>query len=155
MGAQLEARSLGHGWIGTEHLLLAFLGRRATPASAGPCAAGLDTDASVRAEVLAALGPGVDDDDRRCATSASTWTPSGAGSSSVRAGRPGRSAARRCRGGGLRRALRWRRRPGARRGRRAGHIPFTPRAKKSLELALREALAQHSREIRTEHLGWA
>jgi ATP-dependent Clp protease ATP-binding subunit ClpC len=34
----------------------------------------------------------------------------------------------------------------------AGHIPFTPRAKKVLELALREALAQHSREIRTTHL---
>jgi ATP-dependent Clp protease ATP-binding subunit ClpA len=32
------------------------------------------------------------------------------------------------------------------------HIPFTPRAKKSLELALREALALHHNYIGTEHL---
>jgi ATP-dependent Clp protease ATP-binding subunit ClpA len=34
----------------------------------------------------------------------------------------------------------------------AGHIPFTPRAKKCLELALREALALHHNYIGTEHL---
>ncbi len=33
-----------------------------------------------------------------------------------------------------------------------GHIPFTPRAKKSLELALREALTMGSEVIDTEHL---
>jgi ATP-dependent Clp protease ATP-binding subunit ClpA len=33
-----------------------------------------------------------------------------------------------------------------------GHIPFTPRAKKSLELSLREALALHHNYIGTEHL---
>jgi ATP-dependent Clp protease ATP-binding subunit ClpC len=33
-----------------------------------------------------------------------------------------------------------------------GHIPFTPRAKKTLELALREALALHHNYIGTEHL---
>ena len=27
VGAQTEARALGHGWIGTEHLLLAVAGR--------------------------------------------------------------------------------------------------------------------------------
>ena len=33
-----------------------------------------------------------------------------------------------------------------------GHIPFTPRAKKILELSLREALALHSSYIGTEHI---
>jgi ATP-dependent Clp protease ATP-binding subunit ClpC len=33
-----------------------------------------------------------------------------------------------------------------------GHIPFTPRAKKTLELALREALALHHNYIGTEHI---
>jgi len=33
-----------------------------------------------------------------------------------------------------------------------GHIPFTPRAKKILELSLREALTMHSEVIDTEHL---
>jgi ATP-dependent Clp protease ATP-binding subunit ClpC len=33
-----------------------------------------------------------------------------------------------------------------------GHIPFTPRAKKALELALREALALGHNYIGTEHI---
>ena len=33
-----------------------------------------------------------------------------------------------------------------------GHIPFTPRAKKILELSLREALTMHSEVIDTQHL---
>ncbi|MGH3968404.1 MAG: Clp protease N-terminal domain-containing protein [Mycobacterium sp.] len=39
-----------------------------------------------------------------------------------------------------------------RRRRRRGHTPFTRAAKKSLELALREALAHKDKEIRCEHL---
>jgi ATP-dependent Clp protease ATP-binding subunit ClpA len=35
---------------------------------------------------------------------------------------------------------------------RAGHIPFTPRAKKSLELALRTAVRRKDREITPGHL---
>ncbi len=34
----------------------------------------------------------------------------------------------------------------------SGHIPFTPRAKKTLELALREALQLHHNSIGTEHI---
>jgi hypothetical protein len=46
---------------------------------------------------------------------------------------------------------------GLRRGRRVdepvtGHIPFSPRAKKVLELALRESLRLKNREIRGEHI---
>jgi ATP-dependent Clp protease ATP-binding subunit ClpC len=35
---------------------------------------------------------------------------------------------------------------------RSGHIPFTPRAKRTLELALREALQLHHNYIGTEHI---
>jgi ATP-dependent Clp protease ATP-binding subunit ClpC len=35
---------------------------------------------------------------------------------------------------------------------RSGHIPFTPRAKKTLELALREALRLHHNYVGTEHI---
>lgn len=42
---------------------------------------------------------------------------------------------------------------GARRRRRvAGHIPFTPRARKVLELSLREALRLRHNHIGTEHV---
>ena len=37
-------------------------------------------------------------------------------------------------------------------GAMSGHIPFTPRAKKTLELALREALQLHHNYIGTEHI---
>jgi ATP-dependent Clp protease ATP-binding subunit ClpA len=37
-------------------------------------------------------------------------------------------------------------------GKPSGHIPFTPRAKKTLELALREALQLHHNYIGTEHV---
>ena len=45
--------------------------------------------------------------------------------------------------------------PGAlERGRRArgGHVPFTPQAKKALELSLREAIANGDKEIADEHV---
>lgn len=45
-----------------------------------------------------------------------------------------------------------RRRPGWRRGKGGGHLPFTREAKKSLELALREAVRLGHRQIGTEHL---
>jgi len=125
--AQTEARSLGHGWIGTEHLLLAVLA--AVGAGVDDDTAlrdlGIDLDA-VRRRVEQRFGPGALD------------VP--------------RSQQRRDRGR-VARLLRFGgRRPPVPCGAPSGHIPFTPRAKKSLELALREALATRSREIRTEHL---
>jgi hypothetical protein len=47
------------------------------------------------------------------------------------------------------------RRPGRNSGPVRGHIPFTPRAKKSLELALREALSLGDNYIGMEHLALA
>jgi len=45
--------------------------------------------------------------------------------------------------------------PGAlsgRRGRRGGHVPICPKAKKALELALREAIALGDRQIGSDHI---
>jgi ATP-dependent Clp protease ATP-binding subunit ClpA len=138
--AQQEGRALGHGWVGTEHLLLAYLHQdppaaaalrplgltydgvhgavatlTATTAEEADAALrdlGIDVD-EVRRRVEASFGPGaLDDQDRRPA-----W------------------------------GLRGRRRRG-----RGGHIPFTAEAKKALELALREALRLSAKEISAEHV---
>jgi ATP-dependent Clp protease ATP-binding subunit ClpA len=44
------------------------------------------------------------------------------------------------------------RRDGCRSGTFGGHTPFTPRAKKALELTLREGIALGARDLRAEHL---
>jgi ATP-dependent Clp protease ATP-binding subunit ClpA len=138
VAAQQEARRLGHDCIGTEHVLLALL-RSDGIAARALAGLGVAADAvehevltSVRpapfgaadAEALGAIGIDLDEVRRRLEASFG----------------PG--------------ALRWR--PG-RRGRRrgplpGGHIPFSPRAKKVLELSLREALALKHKYIGTEHI---
>ena len=92
--AQEEARSLGHNFIGTEHLLLGTLAQGGATAQA-LVAQGL-TLARARELVAGAIGPTTD--------------------------RP------------------------------AGAPPFTPRAKKVLELSLREAIRLDDDHIRTTHL---
>ena len=95
VGAQEQARELGHSYIGTEHILLGLL---TEPEGVG--ARALDrfgiTLGGARAEVTAIVG--TSDEPVK------------------------------------------------------GHIPFTPRAKKTLEIALREALELHHNYIGTEHL---
>src|SRR5215467_4464763 len=95
VAAQEEARTLGHNYIGTEHVLLGLLSEPEGLAARalGPFAISL---ASAREEVAAKVGTGAE---------------------------PVK-----------------------------GHIPFTPRAKKVLELALREALQLHHNYIGTEHI---
>ena len=165
VGAQTEARSLGHGWIGTEHLLLAVLAEDGSPVADALRRVGL-TPENVRAEVRRQLGP-VDDsaalagigidldevrrhvedrfgpgalDDQTSAEVPSRWSRR-----RLRGGRTptGQDAAGRPHHGSTARPLPA---PGP------GHIPFTRRAKKALELALREAMAAKSREIRASHL---
>jgi ATP-dependent Clp protease ATP-binding subunit ClpC len=95
VGAQEEARTLQHNYIGTEHLLLGLL---SVPDSIGARALrqlGV-TQEQVRADVEAMIGRGQE-------------AP-------------------------------------------PGHIPFTPRAKKCLELALREAMQLSHNYIGTEHI---
>jgi ATP-dependent Clp protease ATP-binding subunit ClpA len=168
--AQENARRLGHGYIGCEHLLLAAAStgepagaalreRGVTPEgveaeivrltglgqAAGLFSAldrdalasiGIDIDA-VRAQIEAAFGP-----------DALTRGSSGTCRRPVTArGRGPLALLRRSRGSG--------RGPdaaGAGPARPTGHIPFTPRAKKCLELSLREAQARQDGYIGAEHL---
>lgn len=161
VAAQGEARSLDHGWIGTEHLLLGLLADPGAPVAVALAPLGV-TAATVRAELVRTLGTGPaarptpatsqDDDEalrqigididavrrrveeqfgpgaleEECRPARSRrpwWRPR-----LVRAARAGRSGAP------------------------AGHIPFTKRAKKALELSLRESIATASGEIRAEHV---
>jgi ATP-dependent Clp protease ATP-binding subunit ClpA len=138
--AQAAARRLGHGYTGTEHILLGLLQGDGIAArvlgSLGITAAAVEREVLAEvgrgplgqrdAEALGAIGIDLEEVRRRVEASFG----------------PG--------------ALYWRPRRGCRRGRRvplaAGHIPFSPRAKKVLELSLREALALKHNYIGTEHI---
>jgi ATP-dependent Clp protease ATP-binding subunit ClpA len=138
--AQATARRLGHGYTGTEHILLGLL--QGDGIAARVLGSLGITSAAVEREVLAEVGRGplgqrdaealgaigIDLEEVRRRVEASFG--------------PG--------------ALYWRPGRGCRRGRRvplgAGHIPFSPRAKKVLELSLREALALKHNYIGTEHI---
>ncbi len=172
--AQEHARRLGHRYIGCEHLLLA------AASAAAPAAAALRehgvTPQAVDAEIVRLIGRGEADDlfsaldrealaaigidletvrDRIDATfgpDALTRYPPAA----CRGNRPSwlRSPIpllpprrRRSRAGPHHGAT-----PGPRLASPAGHLPFTPRAKRSLENALREATARHDNYTGVEHL---
>jgi ATP-dependent Clp protease ATP-binding subunit ClpA len=128
-----EAARLHHGWIGTEHLLLGVLCSGGAPAR---LLADFGVDArSVRDDVARIVGDGEDDIDPDALATL------GIDLDAVRerveeAFGPG--------------ALN--RRRGCRTGLLGPHIPFTPRAKKALELTLREGIALGDRELRGEHL---
>ena len=154
-----EAAALGHGYVGTEHLLLALLGGPGGVAAEVLAAAGL-TAADVRAALEAEVGPavtpgdaaalraiGIDLDEVRAAIEAS-FGP-GALERAVAAVLPA----------GRRRRLR-RRPPRRHRHRRracppvtlAGGRPLTPRSKKVLQLALRQSLHLGHDRIGPEHV---
>ena len=135
--AQVVARRLGHGHIGTEHLLLGLLENDGIAAQV-LSGAGV-TRAAVEREILAEVGRGP-----LGATDAEALGAIGIDLDEVR---------RRMEASFGPGALQWHPDPGCRGARpRFGHIPFTPRAKKVLELSLREALALKHRHIGTEHL---
>jgi ATP-dependent Clp protease ATP-binding subunit ClpA len=136
--AQIEARNMGDGHIGTEHLLLAIL------ASVGQASAALEecglTAADVRKSLpriprktsfsgepdpaaLATIGIDMDEIRRRVEA---TFGPGALESTKAAKARMGRRDRR--------------------------HIPFTPQAKLALELALREALELNHNEIAPEHV---
>ncbi|MBW3580669.1 MAG: Clp protease [Actinobacteria bacterium] len=144
--AQAGAFNLGHDYIGTEHLLLGLLGEEEGVAASVLGRSGL-TDEAVRAAIVDIVGCGwgrLDDRD------AEVLREIGIDLHAVRASIE---------------AAFWpgaldvvgdRRRPRRRRRARCGWtpaaIPFAPRAKKALELALREALCLEDRFIGTEHV---
>jgi ATP-dependent Clp protease ATP-binding subunit ClpA len=127
--AQEEAARLHHGHIGTEHLLLALL-RRTTPAAAVLVRHGLTREA-VTESVIGYVGSGDLDAD--------ALTSLGIDLEAVR------STVEASFGPGALDA------EGHRSG-RAGHLPFSPRAKKVLELSLREAMALKQKAVSDGHL---
>jgi ATP-dependent Clp protease ATP-binding subunit ClpA len=131
--AQEEAGELRHGWIGTEHLLLGVL--RADGDGARLLnELGIEL-ASVREDVVRMIGRGEEDIDRDALATL------GIDLDAVR------ERVEKAFGAG---ALS--RRGGCGRGILGGQVPFTPRAKKALELTLREGLALGARDLRAEHL---
>ncbi|RLL69546.1 Clp protease [Streptomyces sp. Z26] len=172
VGAQEEARALRHERIGTEHLLLAALRHPDEPGAATLVRLGVTRESCRTAVSRVAgggadgLGPedaaalrafGIDLDEIRRRTEA-TFGPGaldGPGPEAARDREPGKpwplSALERLRGegggSGDRTAPRG---GGAASGK--GHIPFAPRARKALELSLREAVALRDRRIGVEHV---
>jgi ATP-dependent Clp protease ATP-binding subunit ClpA len=130
VGAQQQARELGHDHVGTEHLLLGLLSQEGTTAATALERHGLTQDA-VAGDVVRSIGGEQLD--------AEALTSLGIDLDAVR------SSVEAAFGPGALDAPRSRRT-------RTGHIPFTPRAKKVLELSLREALALKSRSITDGHL---
>src|SRR6266571_2946205 len=144
--AQDEARSFGHPWLGTEHLLLGVLAEPGAPGVSVLAGLGVTTDtgraalgqlvgtgglSESDAEALRTLGIDLDEVRRRVEAS---FGPGALDHVTRR--RPRR---------------RWRRsrcEPAA----VTGHLSFMPRAKRALERAQREALALGDRDIGVEHL---
>jgi ATP-dependent Clp protease ATP-binding subunit ClpA len=172
--AQEHARRLGHRYIGCEHLLLAAASA-AAPAAAALRESGV-TSQAVEAEIVRLVGRGQAADlfsalDREALASIgidldavrerieATFGPDAftpAAPAACRGNRPAWLTTP------MARLLRRRRRPraGPHQGATpgpcptgpAGHLPFTPRAKKSLERSLREAKARHDNYVGVEHL---
>ena len=128
--AQEEATRLHHGTIGTEHLLLALL-RRDSPTTAVLLRHGLTREA-VAESVVGYVGRG--DLDAEALTSLGIDLDAVRSTVEASFG-PGALDVPRGRGSGP-----------------AGHIPFTPRAKKVLELSLREAIALKQKSISDGHI---
>ncbi|AXK31337.1 Clp protease [Streptomyces armeniacus] len=163
ISAQEEARTLHHARVGTEHLLLAVLRRPEEPGAATLVRLGVTVDScraavsGVVAQDTDTLGPedaealkafGIDLDEIRRRTE-ETFGPGALDGPGPRTG-PGPQKPWPLS------ALSRRRNPRSdgteSRAPEQGHIPFAPRAKKALELSLREAIALKDRQIGVEHV---
>jgi ATP-dependent Clp protease ATP-binding subunit ClpA len=120
--AQEEAAALGHDHIGTEHLLLGVAAGGGLPPSLGLEHAALKAAVDGSAQQL--------DADALAAIGIDLDAVRRAVEESFG---PGALSGRRRRGGG-------------------GHRPICPKAKKALELSLREALALGDRQIGSDHI---
>ncbi len=138
--AQEEARELRHGYIGTEHLLLGLLREGSGPGPRALARLGIAHD-DVRADVLRIVGtPDGRDDEELLETL-------GIDLDEVR-----RRVEVTFGPGALDRSRDRRRKGRCEDAPPGGRIPFTPRAKKVLELSLREAERLHHGYIGTEHI---
>ncbi len=176
--AQEDARRLGHNYIGCEHLLLA------AAATGGPASAVLRdqglTPERIEAEILHTIGRGQTADplgglDRQALAFIGidldvvrARIEAAFGPDALTEALPADCRSRRpaWRKGPMAKLTRRRRHAPPSAGPRGdapllpgtaprGHIPFTPRAKKSLELSLREAKALHDNYIGVQHLSLA
>jgi ATP-dependent Clp protease ATP-binding subunit ClpA len=128
--AQEEARELHSGHIGTEHVLLGLLDQAGSPTAAVLARHGLTRESTV-----AAIRSSAGAEDLDAAALGAVGIDLDAVRDSVEAAF----------GPGALDGPRGKRPP-------KGHIPFTPRAKKVLELSLREAIALKSRSIADGHI---
>jgi ATP-dependent Clp protease ATP-binding subunit ClpA len=149
INAQQAARQLGHPFIGTEHVLLGLIHepRSATARLLSPH--GLDP-ATVGADIQRLLGDRFEPDlsfTEADAEDAAALKAIGIDLAKVRAAIEESFGA-----GSLQLPKREPRRRGLFGRRTGGHIPFTARAKKVLELSLREAIRLHHNFIAPEHI---
>jgi ATP-dependent Clp protease ATP-binding subunit ClpA len=152
IAAQDDARKLGHDYIGTEHVLLGLLADPAGPVALALAGDGVDAD-FVRGDIVRRVGPhppdlsaaateredaealkaiGIDLDQVRKAIEANF------GAGSLRLPRDSEQQKKRGLFGRFYIA--------------GGHLPFTRRNKKVLELSLREALRLDQKFIAPEHI---
>ena len=130
--AQEEARSMRHDHIGTQHVLLGILVVKAD-GPGGRALRELGVDVDRLRQFVAAQGAGHDDD-----LDAEALATVGIDLDEVR-----RATEQAFGPGALDRPQRpW----------QGGHIPFDPASKKSLELAVREALHRGDKEINDGHM---
>jgi len=167
VGAHQEARNLGHHYIGTEHLLLGLVGEASGVARRSLDRLGVERD-DVRADIVRIIGEDPRDSESE-QEDAAALRAIGIDLDEVRrraeeafgpGALEGLRAPRRGQLGPPRR--RWRRRvdrcgstrDSATFGRdpTPGPMRLTPRAKKVLELARREALTLHHRFVGPEHI---
>jgi ATP-dependent Clp protease ATP-binding subunit ClpA len=127
VAAEDEARRLGHGYIGTEHLLIAVLDQRDSIGGRLLAERGLTVE-RVRDEVRLVVGPGPIDPEALATI--------GIDLDEVR------RRVEEVFGAGALEPER----------RRCGHVPFTPRSKKALEQALRAAVDLDSKAIEADHV---
>jgi ATP-dependent Clp protease ATP-binding subunit ClpA len=151
--SQFEAREMGHSPIGTQHLLLALVADENGSVARALREQGVD-EVSVREAILSRLGgraattdplPDADDED------AAALKAIGIDIEQVR------RAVEENFGPDALRLPRREEEPrrglfGRLRGSSGGHIPFSPRSKKVLELSLREAIRLHHNFIAPEHI---
>ena len=145
--AQVEARSLRHNYVGTEHLLLGLLAQDEGPAVEVLRRLGIDRDRT-RASVteILEMGPPVGPDPAALETigidldEVRRRVEEAFGPGALERTRAARTGHPRVKSGARRRP--WPRRPRFKDGGLPvlpGHMCFTPRVKKVLELSLREA----------------
>lgn len=143
VGAREQARELGHHFVGTEHILLALLATEGPdPAVEALRESGVEL-ATIRAEIGRMVGRGEPTDDDQEDFDPDALRAIGIDPDRVRAKLEATFGAG---------AMDWLRSRGRSTSRHGSRISMTRRAKKVLELSLREAVRMHYGYIDTPHV---